>query len=439
MKRTHQLKNGANYEKTFSWLVFLLFLAATCLNSFGKIFHREFLSASYQSWEISEWLINYEGGFVRRGIIGQLLWSLEQWFPYDIRVALMGICIVASAIFLCIILRVFKKEGWTLLIIPTGFCLGFTLFNLWGRRDYISLMLMLSLFLLFRHVLHHPRKWFAWAAFYVLSALQILIHEASFFYTFPIIMLYSFHHNRSQQLSMTKSLCTSFLQFLPVILVMGAACLFKGNENVAQAIWDSWVPVVGRYQAETSKMGWGVFALTWSPQMIFPSHFSTSLMGDASPAVWRIPLVILNLLAAYYLVTRLNAVNMGLYRPKPMNHVMMSNVALIQFIAMLPMFTVLSCDWGRTIPYWVISSLMFYCVFKKEPISFSSPLSSMSSRIQGLISSSKVLSSPFTYILLVLLAPVPTYNAPLDHINTYQQRFFTIILDMFHQLASLFT
>lgn len=162
-------------------------------------------------------------------------------------------------------------------------------------------------------------------------------------------------------------------------------------------------------------------------------------MGDASPAVWRIPLVIFNLLAAYYLVTRLNAVNMGLYRTKPMNHVMMSNVALIQFIAMLPMFTVLSCDWGRTIPYWVISSLMFYCVFKKEPITFSSPLSSMSSRIQGLISSSKVLSSPFTYILLVLLAPVPTYNAPLDHINTYQQRFFTIILDMFHQLASLFS
>ena len=210
-------------------------------------------------------------------------------------------------------------------------------------------------------------------------------------------------------------------------------------KNVAQAIWDSWVPVVGRYQADVSKMGWGVFALTWSPEMIFPSHFSTSLMGDASPAVWRIPLVLLNLLAGYYLVTRLNAVDMGLYRPKTMNHVMMSNVALIQFVAMLPMFTVLSCDWGRTIPYWVISSLMFYYVFRQEPTTFASPLTSMSSRIQEKISKSKVLSSPYTYILLVLLAPVPTYNAPLDHVNTFQQRFFTIILDMFNQLASLFS
>ena len=439
MKRTRQLKNGSNYEKAFSWLVFLLFLAATCLNSFGKILHREFLHASYQSWEISEWLINYEGGFVRRGLTGQLLWSLQQWFPYDIRVALMGICIIASAVFLCLILRVFKKEGWSLLIIPTGFCLGFTLFNLWGRRDYISLMLTFSLFLLFRHVLRHPRQWLAWVAFYILSALQLLMHEASFFYTFPILMLYGFHHHRSQRLSIVRSLCTSALQFLPVVLVMGAACIFKGNENVAQAIWDSWVPVVGRYQADVSKMGWGVFALTWSPEMIFPSHFSTSLMGDASPAVWRIPLVLLNLLAGYYLVTRLNAVDMGLYRPKTMNHVMMSNVALIQIVAMLPMFTVLSCDWGRTIPYWVISSLMFYYVFKQEPTTFASPLTSMSSRIQEKISKSKVLSSPYTYILLVLLAPVPTYNAPLDHVNTFQQRFFTIILDMFNQLASLFS
>ena len=437
MKRTHQLNKGSNYEKAFSWLVFLLFFIATCLNSFGKILHRDFLHVNYQSWEISEWLINYEGGFVRRGLCGQVLWQLEQWFPYDIRVALMGICIITSAIFLYIILRLFKKEGWSLLILPTGFCLGFTLFNLWGRRDYISLMLALSIFLVFRHIISRPKKWAGWIAFYALSALQILLHEASFFYTFPILMLYSYCQGRDNRLTAIKSAWRSLLQFLPVLLVMAAACLFKGNENVAQAIWDSWVPIIGNYQADTAKMGWGVFALTWSPEMIFPSHFSTSLMGDVSPAVWRIPLVILNLLATYYLVTRLNAVNMGLYRLKSMNHALMSNVVLVQFVAMLPMFTVLSCDWGRTLPYCAISSMFFYHVFKNERVHFLPFLTRTSDRIQAFISGNKVLSSPFTYILLVLLAPVPTYNAPLDHVNTFQQRFFQIILDIFHQIASL--
>ena len=418
-------------------MVFLLFFTATCLNSFGKILHRDFLHVNYQSWEISEWLINYEGGFVRRGLCGQVLWQLEQWFPYDIRVALMGICIIASAIFLYIILRLFKKEGWSILMLPTGFCLGFTLFNLWGRRDYISLMLAFSIFLVFRHVISHPKRWTGWIVFYALSTLQILLHEASFFYTFPILMLHSYCHGRNSSLTAMKSAWRCVLQFLPVLLVMAAACLFKGNENVAQAIWDSWVPIIGNYQADTAKMGWGVFALTWSPEMIFPSHFSTSLMGDVSPAVWRIPLVILNLLAAYYLVTRLNAVNMGIYRLKPMNHALMSNVVLVQFVAMLPMFTVLSCDWGRTLPYCAISSMFFYHVFKNERVHFLPFLTRTSDRIQAFISGNKVLSSPFTYILLVLLAPVPTYNAPLDHVNTFQQRFFQIILDIFHQIASL--
>ncbi len=437
MKRTHQLNKGLNYEKAFSWLVFLLFFIATCLNSFGKILHRDFLHVNYQSWEISEWLINYEGGFVRRGLCGQVLWQLEQWFPYDIRVALMGICIITSAIFLYIILRLFKKEGWSLLILPTGFCLGFTLFNLWGRRDYISLMLALSIFLVFRHIISRTKRRAGWIAFYALSALQILLHEASFFYTFPILMLYSYCQGRDSRLTAIKSAWRSLLQFLPVLLVMAATCLFKGNENVAQAIWDSWVPIIGNYQADTVKMGWGVFALTWSPEMIFPSHFSTSLMGDVSPAGWRIPLVILNLLATYYLVTRLNAVNMGLYRLKSMNHVLMSNVVLVQFVAMLPMFTVLSCDWGRTLPYCAISSMFFYHVFKNQPVHFVPFLTRTSDNIQSFISGNRILNSPFTYILLVLLAPVPTYNAPLDHINTFQQRFFQIILDIFHQIASL--
>lgn len=436
MKRAPQLNNKSNYEKAFSWLVFLLFLVACCLNSFGKILRLDFLGMNYQSWEISEWLINYEGGFVRRGLVGQLLWSLEQWFPYDIRVALMGICIVVSLIFLYVILRVFKKEGWAVLILPTGFCLGFTMFSLWGRRDYISLMLTYSLFMLFRHQLNHPGKWLGWAAFSVLSVLQILIHEASFFYTFPILMLYSYHHSRCQQQSIGKSLCTCALQFLPVVLAMAAACIFKGNEQVAQTIWDSWVPIVGNYQTGAEKMGWGVFALTWSPGLIFPSHFATSLMGDASPAVWRIPLVIFNLLAAYYLVTRMNAVNMGLFRPKPMNHIFMSDVALIQFVAMLPMFTVLSCDWGRTLPYWIISSLLFYHTFRREQVGFATLLTRASTGVQGFITGSRVLRSPFTYILVVLLAPVPTYNAPFDHINTFQQRFFSLILDIFNQIAS---
>ena len=188
MKTRHHSNNRLNCEQLFSWLVFLLFFLATCLNSLIPVFRGDFLRINYRFWEVSEWLINYQGGFVRRGICGQLLWQLEQWFPFDVRIALVGICLISSSLMLWLIFRLFKKEGWALLIVPTGFCLGFTLFNLFGRRDFISLLLTFAIFMIFRNLATHPRKWGGWVAFYIVSALQLLIHEASFFYTFPILM-----------------------------------------------------------------------------------------------------------------------------------------------------------------------------------------------------------------------------------------------------------
>lgn len=436
MERRRQSDHRMNYELLFSWLVFLLFFLASSLNSLIHVFRGDFLRLNHRFWEISEWLINYEGGFVRRGICGQLLWTLEQWHPFDVRVALTVICLLASAVMLWVIVRLFRREGWALLIVPTGFCLGYTLFNLFGRRDYLSLLLTFSIFLIFRHVVTHPKKWWPWVAFYLVSALQLLMHEAAFFYTFPILMLYSYYLGRERHLTTGKSATATLLRFLPVLAVMAAVCLFKGNERVAHAIWDSWTPVIGNYQDNVQELGYGMVAMTWDVKWAFAGHFTSAFVGDVSPSAWRVPLVVLNLLAVYFLTTRLNCVNMGIYKPRPMNHVLMSDVVLIQLVALLPMFTVLSCDWGRTLPYCAISSVFFYHTFKNQPVRFMPALTRASSKIQEFISHNRVLSSPYTYILLVLLAPVPNYKAPLDHINTFQQKFFYLLTDLFNQLAS---
>lgn len=437
MTRIRQSGKRMNCELLFSWFVFLLFFFFSCKTSWERFENCGLFNPSYQSWEISEWLINYQGGFVRRGIIGQLLWTLEQWFPFDVRVAITVLCIISTLIILYVIVRIFMKQGWALLIIPTGFGLGFTMFSTWARRDYLSLLLTCGLFMLFRQAITHPRKWQGWTAFYLVSALQLLIHEASFFYTFPILMLYCYYHCRGRQESVSRSAATCLLRFLPVLLVMALVCVFKGNEETVRSVWASWEPVISNYQTDAATIGNGVGALGWDAKTILPYHLVTSLIGHDNPAAWRIPLVLFNLLAGYFLLTRLNAVNMGLYRPQPMNHILMSNVAVIQFIALLPMFTILSCDWGRTIPYWIISSFFFYHTFKGGQVAFTPLLSRMSTAVQQFITGNRFLRSPYTYIMLVLLAPVPSYFAPLDHINTIQQRICLWSADIIHQIASL--
>ena len=139
MERRHQSDRRINCEQLFSWLVFLLFFLASSLNGLLPVLRGDLLRINHRFWEISEWLINYEGGFVRRGICGQLLWALEQWHPFDVRVAITVICLLASAAMLWVIFRLFRREGWALLVVPTGFFLGYTLFSLFGRSDYISL------------------------------------------------------------------------------------------------------------------------------------------------------------------------------------------------------------------------------------------------------------------------------------------------------------
>ena len=50
-----------------------------------------FLSIKYQVGNdstISEWFINYEGGFTKRGLIGQLAISLTRFFDSDLRLVI---------------------------------------------------------------------------------------------------------------------------------------------------------------------------------------------------------------------------------------------------------------------------------------------------------------------------------------------------------------
>ena len=180
-----------NWERVGSWFVFLFFLTAICVISSSYFTNLVSPQHGYQSWEISEWFINYEGGFVRRGIVGQILYAFEQMHLYDVRVAIKLLYVLSSVVILLILYRVFRSEGWSPVLLPTGLCLGYTLFNLWGRKDFLMLALAFAIFLCYRSaVTRHGKR--AWLLLYVLSAIQLLAHEASFFFTYPILMLYSY-------------------------------------------------------------------------------------------------------------------------------------------------------------------------------------------------------------------------------------------------------
>lgn len=416
-----------NCERLVAWFIFLLFtkfildrLRFCCSIILGRS------TIDYNTFDISDWLINYESGFIRRGFVGQILWNIEQLHLYDIRIAITIICVVTSFAILFLAYRIFKEEGWAIIIIPTGFLFGFTIFGLGGRRDMLSLLLTYYIFWSFKNIFGNTeKKSLLWVIFYSISILQILIHEASFFYTFPILILFLFLKHKETQLSFRQSCTTGILQFMPIIIAMAIVCIFKGDQEAADIIWNSWNKIFTAFPGNdsTNTIGAGVDALSWGAQETFINHLNAGYIGTDSPSFMRIPIVLFNFFAAYLLVSRINYIDMGIYKNKQMNHVFMSNVLLIQFVAMIPMFTVLSCDWGRTIPYWLLSSIFFYHIFKDEKIEFMYHLTKVSQKAQNHISYNPILRNKYTYLLLVLLSPIPGACAPFDSANTFQQGF----------------
>ena len=441
--------------RVLSWLVFFLCSMSMVHGVISLVGHLRSVSAlDYNEFGISDWLINYEGGFVRRGLMGELLWLSEQFHSYDVRYAILALVAVFSIVILLVLLRIFRQHGWSLLIIPSGFCLGFTFLVIYGRRDFLALLVTFAIFYIYRHLSAQPRhttdtaaklgkatgrrrhvgngfthysNWLWQTGFYVLSVLQILIHEASFFFTFPILMFCCYQTEHIRGRSCAGSLLVCIVRFLPVLLAMAVVCLFKGDGQTARVIWASWGDVLSSHPSDTPlpDIGQGVLVLEWGTKETVLNHLQWSYIGLENASLWHFPLALFNLLAAYYLLTRLDSVDMGLYPHRVMDSRLMSNVVIVQFISMLPMYLGLSCDWGRTIPYWVISSIFFYHLFRNEGLSFPSLTDGVSVKIQGLLSGSRVLRSPYFYILLVFFSPVPRSGAPFEFpIHTFQGYFY---------------
>jgi hypothetical protein len=191
---------------------------------------------------------------------------------------------------------------------------------------------------------------------------------------------------------------------------MATVCVFKGSKEIADSIWASWKSVVNAFpDASAGGKVFGLDALSWKTVDTIFLHLRLSYLG-ANPLVLRIIMVLFNWCAVYYLLTRLDVMKAG--SQQPMNHTYMSDVVLSQFLFMVPMFGILSSDWGRTLPYWAISSVFIFHVFKNDNLLFPSVLSSFSFKIQHFIESNKLFLSPYTYLMVVMVAPFSLYWAP---------------------------
>lgn len=329
------------------------------LVTFTKSISLELYTAAFQDFTISDWLINYEAGFVRRGLWGSIFLKLYELFGINPGPLIYVLSYLFLFLFVVLFIKKWRNYKLSLFLLPSIWLIGaFAKYNLlWFRRDILIFLLIWLAFICYRSYIEGKKSNIVWL--YLVSIFTILSHEASFFYFVPIICLHYILVCRCN-LSWMRSIVNTLIFCLPMLFAMFLCSYFKGNAEMAEKIWHSWDPYFMSEFGKILPIGEGTAALGWDGLETFRNHLALNYFSKTS-GVYKFMILPFIYIGVYYLLVRPNNIKIGVNsNGKYFSSNIFSKILLLQFVFLLPMFTVLSCDLGRVVLYWTISSFLFY-------------------------------------------------------------------------------
>lgn len=125
--------------------------------SFLLIFILFFLTAVHNipsNNSMAEWVINYQGGFTRRGLFGEFIFQISQFFDFQIRKTFLIMQILIYCVYFYSIYIFFKKINYNYIFAIAIFSPLFFIFSLaeleaLGRKDILMFLVFIINFLIF--------------------------------------------------------------------------------------------------------------------------------------------------------------------------------------------------------------------------------------------------------------------------------------------------
>ena len=354
-----------NHSKLRLKIFNILFILFLC--SIASVFFMDLFSPfDYSSWQISEFLINYQAGFVRRGLLGELLFLMAKNTNINI-IWVIKIISVFCCFFVCgFFTKSFLKKGYSLYLLPLCFfCGGIIMSNIWIRKDFMMFCFFIPTLLIYAS--KTIPEWIKLGLMNILSVVMILNHEVYVFFSLPFFYIMFFHKYYSLNKNIVLSGIYSFLILLPSILTFLLVSLNHGDVAVSQAIWDSWDKITPE-EIEQSAWGNAIRSIGWSSTETLRFHFKINFLIDEyyllSIWYWLITFVVV-----YYLVTN----TLLVFKKTPESYTkedrnILSSVFCFQFLCLLPMFVALSVDYIRIFFYLTASSFAIFLIIPKETL-----------------------------------------------------------------------
>ena len=137
---------------------------------------------------VSEWLINYEGGFTKRGLIGQIAISISELFNYSLRQSILFFQIVSIGLYYLLLINFFKSVKFNKIILLSIFTPIFLLYpvaeiEVLGRKEII----IFSFYLIYLTLQNFRQK--NYFRIFLLPLLMLVWEPVVFFFIFLFVIL----------------------------------------------------------------------------------------------------------------------------------------------------------------------------------------------------------------------------------------------------------
>lgn len=311
----------------------------------------------WNAWAFSDWLINYSGGFVRRGLAGHLIGLFTAGRPTAPVLNLIVFANFTALLFatslLLVLSRPFGAFAAVLIMLIPGGVWSMQLDNeLYYRKEllfYVYIALICLIYLAARRTAREKLSCLLdilnCGMIAILSIALSFVHEAFLFIgAVPSMLVLYWIACTRRPAWRTDAPLGYGAAMVALFLVLLA---YKGDGNSAQAIWQSLNPADRALISDTGDMAGGISAIGWGPARELAETLTIVFKGTAWYYLLAIAASLFYLLATARFFCRDrkgSAASAARYSSWA------AKIFMLCIAAIAPLF-VLGADWGR----WIVA------------------------------------------------------------------------------------
>ena len=334
------------FKRKYSFEIFftILIILGIPLNLYKNRFYDN-------SWTVGEWLISYAGGFVRRGLPGELIHYISNQYLLS-PILLVWLFSVFALLSLALLVLNFCKNLFDKSFLLSQLIILAPLSEDYFVRKDAFLVLSYGLSLLVMKSLYQKRikKFISILAVNFISMIAIFSHESYGIWGLPSLLIIFSIFEKNDKKNIFQSFLYATLFLMPSIFSFFLCWFFKGDINHALQIHQSWqsldeiMPSISAlYKKEPTG---AIAAIGWGTSQVFTSSLLSqfNLVIFWHPGMWFLTIHI--------------AMRLFIGKKKDVNQKLKRTIVCSQLIAFIPMF--LFVDIGRWIFMWLTSSALLF-------------------------------------------------------------------------------